>query len=212
MGDMTRQVILALLHVKPATGYELAQSSAVATEPVWAASHSQIYPALRKLEEEGLVRGTSGVRGQRLERRVYEITPEGERALAEWREQPVQYLPPRDPFRLWVSFIDSTSPEVTFRNIDEHIRRNVDRAERLEEVARALRDGDHPLIEARRETVPEPELARVQKARAAMYSELASLARFEVESALRLRGVAEELHPDYEPGPAPAAELLTSTG
>jgi hypothetical protein len=122
----------------------------------------------------------------------------------------VQYLPPRDPFRLWVSFIDATSPETTFRNIDEHIRRNVDRAERLEEVARALRDGDHPLIEARRQTVPEPELVRVQKARSAMYSELASLARFEVESALRLRRVAEELHPDYDAGPPPAAELLAS--
>ena len=209
---MTRQAILALLHVKPATGYELAQSSAVATEPVWAASHSQIYPALRKLEEEGLVRGESGVRGTRLERRVYEITPAGEAELAKWREEPVQYLPPRDPFRLWVSFINETSPAAVFRNIDEHIRRNLERAERLEEVAAALRDGDHPLIEAREATVPAPELARVRRARSAMYTELASLARFEVESALRLRVVAEELHPDYEAGPAPVVELTSSPG
>src|ERR687894_1422014 len=88
IGIVTRQAILALLHVRPATGYELAQSSAVATEPVWAASHSQIYPALRKLETEGLVRGESGVRGTRLERRVYEITPAGEEELAKWREEP----------------------------------------------------------------------------------------------------------------------------
>lgn len=209
---MTRQVILALLHVKPATGYELAQSSAVATDPVWAASHSQIYPALRKLEEEGLVRGESGVRGTRLERRVYEITPAGEEELAKWREEPVQYLPPRDPFRLWVSFINETSPEAVFRNIDEHIRRNLERAERLEEVAASLRDGTHPLIEARRKKVPEKEVARVCQARAAMYFELARLAHFEVESALRLRSVAEELHPDFDAGPPPAAELAASAG
>jgi PadR family transcriptional regulator AphA len=207
---VTRQVILALLHVKPATGYELAQSSAVATEPVWAASHSQIYPALRKLEEEGLVRGESGVRGTRLERRVYEITPEGERELAKWREQPVQYLPPRDPFRLWVSFINETSPQAVFRNIDEHIRRSVERAERLEEVAAALREGDHPLIDARRKTVPKAELDRIRLARSAMYAELARLAHFEVESALRLRAVAEELHPDYDAGAPPSPELAAS--
>lgn len=209
---MTRQAILALLHVRPATGYELAQNSAVATEPVWAASHSQIYPALRKLEEDGLVRGTKGVRGTRLERRVYEITPAGERELAKWREEPVQYLPPRDPFRLWVSFINETSPEAVFRNIDEHIRRNLERAERLDEVATALREGDHPLIEARRDTVPEAELERVRLARSAMYAELANSARFEIQSALRLRGVAQELHPDYDAGPPPVTELARSTG
>ena len=200
---MTRQAILALLHVRPATGYELAQSPAVATEPVWAASHSQIYPALRKLETEGLVRGKQGMRGKRLERRVYEITEAGERTLAQWREQPVQYLPPRDPFRLWAAFLNEMSARAAFQNTDEHIRRNLDRADRLEEVAAALECGDHPLIAARRGTVPEAELARIRRARSAMYSELARLARFEVDSALRLRGVAEELHPGYEPGPPP---------
>ncbi len=209
---MTRQVILALLHVKPATGYELAQSSAVATEPVWAASHSQIYPALRKLEEEGLVRSKRGTRGKRLERRVYEITAAGERTLAEWREQPVKYLPPRDPFRLWVSFINETSPQAVFRNIDEHIRRSLERAQRLEQVAATLLDGSHQLIAARRERLPPKELERIRRARSAMYFELARLARFEVESALRLRSVAEELHPGYDAGPAPGLDLAASAG
>lgn len=209
---MTRQAILALLHVRPATGYELAQSSAVATEPVWAASHSQIYPALRKLEEEGLVRGRQGMRGTRLERRVYEITAVGERTLAQWREQPVQYLPPRDPFRLWAAFLNEMSARAAFQNTDEHIRRNLERAERLEQVATALESGDHPLIEARRDRVPKQELARIRRARSAMYFELASLARFEVGSALRLRDVAQELHPGYDPGPPPGGASLSSAG
>jgi DNA-binding PadR family transcriptional regulator len=204
----TRHVILALLHVQPATGYELAQSSTIATEPVWAATHSQIYPALHKLEEDGLVTSERGVRGTRLERRVYAITPEGERALGEWLAQPVQYLPPRDPFRLWASFMNEVTPEVAFRNIDEHIRRNLERAEHVERVADALADGDHPLIVARRGRIPEPELARIRRARSAMYRELARQARFEVESALRLRRVAEELFPDHEAGASPAHDLL----
>ena len=200
----TRHVLLALLHVQPGTGYELAQSSTMATEPVWAATHSQIYPLLRKLEEDGLVESARGVRGQRLERIVYSITAAGERELREWQEQPVQYLPYRDPFRLWASFVNECSAERAFANIDEHVRRNRERARTMDEVADLLESGEHRLIRAREPYVLAEELDRVRRARSAMYRELARLADFEVESALRLREVAAELHPDVVPPPAPA--------
>ena len=53
----------------------------------WAASFGQIYPELRRLEQAGLVVGASEPRGER-KRTVYELTPEGERALDEWLREP----------------------------------------------------------------------------------------------------------------------------
>jgi len=196
-------VILALLHVQSGTGYDLAQASTIATGPAWSATHSQIYPLLRKLEEEKLVESERGIRGQRLERVVYSITAEGERELHDWHERPVQYLPFRDPFRLWAAFVNECSPKRAFVNIDEHIRRQQERASDCERVADLLENGDHAFIRARQGKVPGAEIERIRRARSAMWRELARLAAFEVESALRLREVAEELHPDYLAPPAP---------
>ncbi len=46
------------------TGYELSQFLASSTGWLWSATHSQIYPALAKLREQGLIEGgIEGVRG-----------------------------------------------------------------------------------------------------------------------------------------------------
>ena len=147
--------LLALLRVKPASGYELARNSAIATDPVWAASHSQIYPLLHKLQQQGLVTSTKDTRGERLERTVYAITPRGEEAFQTWLEEPLHYLPYRDPFRLWIGFMDQIPPAALYRGIDEHERRNLELAERYERVAGELARGEHPFIAIRRGRVPD---------------------------------------------------------
>lgn len=195
--------LLALLRVKPASGYELARHSTIATDPVWAASHSQIYPLLRKLTEQGLVTSSTDTRGERLERTTYTITPQGEEAFQQWLERPLHYLPYRDPFRLWIGFMDQIPPDILHRGIDEHERRNLALAVRYEEVAGQLRRGEHPFIAIRRGRVPEAELTRIARARAFQYDEVAAVARLEVEAARRARALAHELHAEPT-APAPA--------
>jgi DNA-binding PadR family transcriptional regulator len=190
----TRALILALLNIEPATGYELAVKTRESVEPLWSATHSQIYPALHKLEQEGLIEGEEGVRGTRMKRVLYRITPEGVRELEEWIASPVAYLPFRDPFRLWASYFDVCPPEVMERNAQEHITRQTERAQQLEERAEELSKGNHPLFRAREGRVSEVELERIKRARSFIYSELAALARFEAESAARIREAARELN------------------
>ena len=76
-----RYSLLGLLAARPRTGYELTKAFDASLLNVWPASHSQIYPELGKLADEGLIRQIeSGTRGKR----VYAITPSGLEAVRTW--------------------------------------------------------------------------------------------------------------------------------
>ena len=76
-------VILGLLAIGPRSGYEIKATVDRSTRFFWAASYGQIYPELRRLEEEGLVEGEDAPRGGRT-RRVYRLTSAGRRELEAW--------------------------------------------------------------------------------------------------------------------------------
>jgi PadR family transcriptional regulator, regulatory protein AphA len=89
----TARVILGFLRLGMRTGYEIKQGSDVSTKYFWGASYGQIYPELRRLEDAGLVRSNEEPRGA-VRRRVYTLTPAGERAVSDW------LLEPREQFEL----------------------------------------------------------------------------------------------------------------
>jgi DNA-binding PadR family transcriptional regulator len=118
MADLspTARVILGMLTLKKRTGYEIKQMVDKSTRHFWAASYGQIYPELRRLEQQGLVRGRPEPSGERA-RTAYELTPEGEQALREWLasdEEPVYEL--RNEGMLKLFFSDSL-PERRADNI-----------------------------------------------------------------------------------------------
>jgi DNA-binding PadR family transcriptional regulator len=76
-------VVLGMVRIGCRTGYEIKQMVEMSVRFYWTISHVQIYPALRRLEEEGLLAGKDDPRGRRA-RRVYDITPAGEHALSDW--------------------------------------------------------------------------------------------------------------------------------
>ncbi|MFA4928114.1 MAG: PadR family transcriptional regulator [Patulibacter sp.] len=76
-----RHAVLGLLAIKPSTGYELTQRFDLSLSHAWQASHSQVYPALAKLETDGLVEVLSeGARRSR----TWGITPAGRNELRDW--------------------------------------------------------------------------------------------------------------------------------
>ena len=195
----TRHLILILLRIQPMTGYELAQNTKISVDPLWSATHSQIYTALNKLEEEGLVTRETEKRGERMEKYVYSLTPAGHEAFRAWLSEPIKPLPNRDPFRLWAAHLDECPPEVVFRNIDEYIQRHLELAKRLDQAALTFIRGEHPLIQARVGRMSDEALERLKRTRAMIYREAAAKARFEAESGRRIRAFAQELYPDYDP-------------
>ncbi|WP_163508583.1 PadR family transcriptional regulator [Fodinicola acaciae] len=77
-----RYAVLGLLAERPASGYELAQMFEQSLQRwAWYARHSQIYPELNKLAEEGVITvAEEGARG----RRTYALADSGRAELREW--------------------------------------------------------------------------------------------------------------------------------
>ncbi len=79
----TARVVLGMIGLGCETGYDIKQLVDNSTRYFWAASYGQIYPELRRLEEQGLVIGRSSPNGGRA-RTVYELTDAGREALNGW--------------------------------------------------------------------------------------------------------------------------------
>jgi PadR family transcriptional regulator AphA len=76
-----RYAILGLLAEMPRSGYDLAQAFKTSLAYSWSAQHSQIYPELARMVDDGLIVG--GERGSR-RRRIYALTDAGRAALRRW--------------------------------------------------------------------------------------------------------------------------------
>lgn len=176
----TKHVILGLLDIMPMSGYDLAQNLKISLESLWSASYSQIYPTLHKLEAEGLV--AAGERVGPRQRVVYSLTVVGRAALDVWLHEPVKYLPFRDPFKLWASYLDVVAPEVAWRGVEHHIEQSLERAASLERIAASITSGAHPLIRVREARLPAKEAERLKTTRAMIFRELAVQARQEAAS------------------------------
>lgn len=82
-------LLLASLEAGPRHGYAIMEALRAGSGGQFDLPTGTIYPALRRLEQAGLIKGTWSQAGGR-QRRVYELTPAGRRALAAergtWRE------------------------------------------------------------------------------------------------------------------------------
>ena len=112
----TGRVILGMLALGKHTGYDIKQFVDKSTRHFWAASYGQIYPELRRLEEEGLIRGRPEPSGAR-PRTAYDLTAQGEEALRGWLASPADLIYElRDEGMLKLFFSDGL-PERRLANI-----------------------------------------------------------------------------------------------
>ena len=109
--------ILGLLMQAPTTGYDISKAFGGELGCFWSAKHSQIYPELKRLVEEGLVQYSTVIQGEKLEKKLYEITDEGKADFLQWLEQDPPLDPtPKDVFRLR-SYYSQWLPEETYLDL-----------------------------------------------------------------------------------------------
>lgn len=98
--------ILGILTYFPLNGYQLGKILDKAINSFWNASLSQIYRELGVLEKRGYVTSTIQEQGDRPDKRVYSITPEGQKAFDKWLVHFPDSLtaPKRDEFSLRIFF------------------------------------------------------------------------------------------------------------
>lgn len=82
---MQQEVVLAMLAKEPTHGYELRARLRQALGPVGEGLNAgQIYVTLGRLEKAGLVTASAEPGQTRPDRKVYELTPGGQRRVADW--------------------------------------------------------------------------------------------------------------------------------
>lgn len=88
-------ILLGLLQLKPATGYDLKKMMDKSIRFISPVALSQIYPTLKALKTEDFVEYHVEVRDGKPDLKIYRVTPKGITIFHEWLQEP--YVP--DPYR-----------------------------------------------------------------------------------------------------------------
>jgi DNA-binding PadR family transcriptional regulator len=180
-----RYALLGVLEARPMTGYELAQFFDESTSWVWSAPHSNIYPQLRKMEEEGLLSSRTEIRGERLERTVYSISKKGIEELRRWVTSDPGAVNQRDPLFLRAVFFDMTDPAEAEDMLEQFIERENDLVKQWQEHRDALLRKDTPLIRERLQRRPRGEHERIAELKANVFQGMIDQAKARVRWARR---------------------------
>jgi DNA-binding PadR family transcriptional regulator len=138
-----RHALLGLLAERPMSGYELDQRFEASVGSTWTAGHSQIYPELNRLADEGLIApGEPGPRG----RKTYAITDAGIAAVRAWLSETDPDRTVRDEAALRTYFLWLMEPAAA----RAHVERERDAARDTLNALRATAAARRPATPAER--------------------------------------------------------------
>lgn len=130
-----RTLCLSVLYEGEATGYDIRR---MCTEGEFAyfveASFGSIYPALAKLDEDGLVTSRTVPQDGKPARKVYSITDAGRQAFAEELSAPLGEDVFRSPFLLLARFVSILPQDLVAGRVKEHLERMTAERQQLDQV------------------------------------------------------------------------------
>ena len=129
-----KYAILGLLMQSSVTGYDISKAFGDGLGSFWSAKHSQIYPELKRLTEEGLIRYRTVIQGEKLEKKLYEITDAGREDFLQWLIQDPPLDPtPKDVFKLRSYFSQWLSSENYLSLLSSQIKKRSEKLALLNE-------------------------------------------------------------------------------
>lgn len=134
-GDISRnglrEALLGLIAIKPMTGYDLTRSYRRALQQIWYAPLGQVYPTLRKMKRDGLLRMSVKAQRHRPDRKVYTLTAEGRKTLVAWLAAPAALPRMHHEFIHKLFLLSNVDAAQRGELIDAYIRRSDDWARDL---------------------------------------------------------------------------------
>lgn len=117
-----KYTLLGFLNYGPMTGYDLKKHIDNSTQYFWHAKLSQIYPTLKRLEEDGWAESSVMPQEGKPDKKFYVITNVGRSALLAWLEEfPNEITPNKKPELLRLFFAGMLDKE----NILTHLRHQI---------------------------------------------------------------------------------------
>lgn len=146
-----KYAILGLINREPMTGYDITRefnSNNLAN--FWYAKHSQVYPELSRLMEEELVTCQVVIQGEKLEKKLYTITPKGREELRQWLLEDDPLGPtPKDVFRLRLYFSDFMTPEELKKHLQAQLKKHNAKRQYLMDTMQENHNNEAPLVGTR---------------------------------------------------------------
>ncbi|PNZ97517.1 PadR family transcriptional regulator [Staphylococcus nepalensis] len=109
--NVLQYTILGLLNHQALTGYEIYKSFSEVIGEIWSAKHSQIYNELKKLLESEHIFISDVDETSKVTKKIYRITPLGQKTLYHWIETADEEENNKDPFAIKVYFYDYLKAE-----------------------------------------------------------------------------------------------------
>jgi PadR family transcriptional regulator, regulatory protein AphA len=151
-----RYALLALLNVGPMTGYDLCKAFESSVGHVWYAPDSQIYPELRRMERDGMIKGEPVPWGERGTKRLYHVTDDGVTAFESWMNDTLEYSRVRDPAHLKAAYFEWADPDSARVQLLAHIAHHSELLAHWHERVREIDDQTNPMLKRRLERTPDP--------------------------------------------------------
>lgn len=132
MGNL-KYAILGLLNQKELTGYDLMKQFESTLCEFWSAKHSQIYPELKKLTDEGSIAYKIEPSENGSEKKLYHITEAGRTDFMDWLSSETKPQPtPKDISRLKIFFCNCLPLEDRRFLLEEQLHRHTSRLKHLQ--------------------------------------------------------------------------------
>ena len=130
--NVLKYIILGLLAHRELAGYDIKKLFEEELGDFWYSNHSQIYPELRHMEDDGLISSRTELVGKKLEKKFYQITKSGQQLLSAWMHEPLsQPVPTRDDFTMKLYLLDSAADPLTRQLFQEEIARHEEKYQYL---------------------------------------------------------------------------------
>lgn len=139
MANGTTPAILGLLTWGAMTGYELKSTLESSVGNFWSESFGQIYPELRRLEQNGLVTSASEGEETGKSRRRYAITEAGRGTLKTWLAEPPKPRPPRSELLLKIFFARQGNIEDILKHVEDAKQAYISKKTALEKKTGVLK-------------------------------------------------------------------------
>lgn len=129
-----QSILLGFLMRRSLTGYELKQAFTISFSFFSGLSYGSIYPALRRMAEQGLVTMVSERQTHAPDRKVYTITDKGREAFIDALRAPLAPNTAKSPFLMRLFFFEDLSPEDRLAIVQNHLGDVRRQAQALEAV------------------------------------------------------------------------------
>ncbi len=102
--NKTKYALLGLLNLRPASGYDLKKTVDGSIGFFWNENYGHIYPILKRMETEGLIKKHVKESDDHPVKNVYALTARGKKEFLKWLGETVEELPLRNEMLLKLFF------------------------------------------------------------------------------------------------------------